>query len=561
MGAGAEVSESGRRAACGTRAGVGEVRGGGWRGPGARAAGGDSRARRCGPEVQAPFPAALRPPRAAPPPQRARGTSLPRGLPDPAPARAQTPASALRRVPPPRAVPGTQERGARLRLCSPEPGIAPGRRTPRLKRSSRPAPEAPQPSVHSHAARPASGGSEEAREAEIRRRGARGGTQAESGPATTPSEDNGERDGGARRGRGGAGPAPANPVGSASPARAPPPAPSAPTRPLRPAAREPGARPQPADRGGARDSGPSRDVGGSGSCGAGPPSPGRPSPRLGLGQPLSCVARAPGRGRGGRQERLGSSPLRARPQGSGPGVWREGPATPEGGAGPRAQPPPSGRRGREVPGLGRGPAGPAQTVPRGPDKPRAKCRETGCDLFSRRACPSGEQGAVTERRAEAAQLSCRNQGPRGAGRGPARRRRGPRGAGECPGGARRGPSPSEAGKGVTPSAVRPAGPRPLLPGEEWASERGHSGFRARWAGAEWMDGPRPVDRGSGLNKPGPGWPGRHSRGGAQGLAPGLPLTAPRPPGAGRAGAAFSAAGPGGSRGLAGQVREPGPGTG
>lgn len=134
-GSGDKVSESRWRGACGTRAGVREVRGGGWRGPGARAAGGDSRARRCGPEVQAPFPAALRPPPAAPPPQRGPGTSLPWGLPDPAPARAQTPASTLRRVPPPAsplpAVPGTQELGARLRLCSPGPGIAPGRRTSR----------------------------------------------------------------------------------------------------------------------------------------------------------------------------------------------------------------------------------------------------------------------------------------------------------------------------------------------------------------------------------------------------------------------------------------------
>lgn len=291
---------------------------------------------------------------------------------------------------------------------------------------------------------------------------------------------------GARGGaRGGAGPAPANPVGSAPPLRAvaPGPASQAPTHPApdrRP--REPGARPQPADRGGARDSGPSRDVGGSGSCSEpGPPSPPPAAPPHASASGSLCPAwsRAPGRGRGGRQERpgsssLGSSPLHARPQGPGRGLWREAPGRSGRRGGSEGAAAAQRSRGREVPDLGRGSAGPSQTVPRGSDKPRAKCRETGCDLFSRRACSSGERGAVPERRAKRPLNSAAGtRGPRGAGRGAGRLRQllgasdTEKGTLRCrrvPGSSQAGPFALRLGRGVTPSAVRPAGPRPLLAG-------------------------------------------------------------------------------------------------
>lgn len=159
----------------------------------------------------------------------------------------------------------------------------------------------------------------------------RGGTQTERGPATTPSEDNGERDGGAGRGPRRGGTCSRQPRGErvSSARRRPWPSVPARTHPAPdPQSREPGARPQPADRGGARDSGPSRDVGGRGSCAE----PGPPSPPLGLGQPLSGVVPSARQGSWGAAGGWEAAALRARPwlrpsrprSAQGPGLWKEG---------------------------------------------------------------------------------------------------------------------------------------------------------------------------------------------------------------------------------------------
>lgn len=300
------------------------------RGPGAsgargeRATSGYSRARRRGPEVPAPLPAVLGPPPAPPPPE---GRELPsRGDFQPRRGRQRVPRPPASALPARPASPGgarDQERGARLRLCSRD-RASPGRRTFRREGSS---PAGRRLPALGALTRCAPGRVRGARRPEARGRGEgsqrsggrrRGGTRTETGAGDHSVR--GQWGEGWGRGAGpeeGRDLLPPTPRGARLPCPPPPLALRPGPPPTRLRTRSPGNQaPAPSPPTGAAPV--TQAPRGTWEEAAAARSPARPPHASASGSLCLAWPQAPGRGRGGRQERPGScrfesSPPRLRP--------------------------------------------------------------------------------------------------------------------------------------------------------------------------------------------------------------------------------------------------------